>query len=149
MTDQQTSTFSLYEEVRARPVDSDGCWLYAGKMNAYGYGFITSGRKLRAMAHRAMYETIIGPIPEGLQLDHLCRVTQCINPDHLEPVTPRVNVLRSHSVTSAKARQTHCKRGHPFNDRNTYRHENHRRCRVCMRDLRRERYRKLRREVAS
>ena len=107
MTDQQTSTFSLYEEVRARPVDSDDCWLYAGKMNAYGYGFITSGRKLRAMAHRAMYETIIGPIPEGLQLDHLCRVTQCINPDHLEPVTPRVNVLRSHSVTSAKARQTH------------------------------------------
>ena len=56
MTDQQTSTFSLYEEVRARPVDSDDCWLYAGKMNAYGYGFITSGRKLRAMAHRAMYE---------------------------------------------------------------------------------------------
>jgi hypothetical protein len=62
MTDQQTSTFSLYEEVRALPVDSDDCWLYAGKMNAYGYGFITSGRKLRAMVHRAMYETIIAQL---------------------------------------------------------------------------------------
>jgi hypothetical protein len=73
--------------------DPDGCWLWTGTLRS-GYGrFRADGRLVQA--HRYSYERAVGPIPADRQLDHLCRVRRCVNPDHLEPVTPSENVLRS------------------------------------------------------
>lgn len=69
------------------------CWLWTGGDSGNGYGRLRWQGK-RAGAHRVVYEVLVGPIPEGLQLDHLCRVTMCVNPDHLEPVTLKVNQER-------------------------------------------------------
>lgn len=89
------------------------CWLYAGSLNGSGYGRISLA-KGGVMVHRAMYEALVGPIPEGLQLDHLCRVRHCVNPSHLEPVTHRENMLRGTAPSAINARRTHCQKGHPF-----------------------------------
>jgi hypothetical protein len=75
-----------------------GCWIWDGTIRPDGYGVKQGGRGERAMAHRWVYERVAGPIPEGLELDHLCRVRSCVNPDHLEPVTHDVNCQRSATV---------------------------------------------------
>lgn len=87
-----------------------GCWLWTGK-TTNGYGIVgIGGRNGRLMrAHRVAYESMVGPIPKGLDLDHLCRVRNCVNPAHLEPVT-RLENLRRSPLTSVG--QTHCVRGH-------------------------------------
>ncbi|MEV7013475.1 HNH endonuclease [Streptosporangium sp. NPDC051022] len=109
---------------------SEGCWLWAGGLDSHGYGTIkVSGRKYGA--HRWSYEYLVGPIPDGLELDHLCRVRRCVNPAHLEPVSHRENSLRSNSLAAANAVKTHCKNGHEFNETNTYYWGGHRQCRVC------------------
>lgn len=98
-------------------VAESGCWLWGGGLT-YGYGrFTLNGR--RTHAHRASYELHVGPIPVGLTLDHLCRVRNCVNPAHLEPVTNGENVLRGVSVPASNARKTHCKYGHEFTPENT------------------------------
>jgi hypothetical protein len=85
------------------------CWFWLGATNR-GYGKIRVDRKQRE-AHRVSYELAKGPIPDGMVLDHLCRVSNCINPDHLEPVTIAENIRRGRH---AHREQTHCKRGHEF-----------------------------------
>ncbi len=101
------------------------CWEWQAA-TVVGYGrFEQSG------AHVLAYEWLVGPIPEGLQLDHLCRNIICVNPLHLEPVTIRVNVLRGRGRSAANARKTHCPRGHPFDEENTYRYSGQRHCRKC------------------
>lgn len=87
----------------------NGCWEWTGPREPFGYGRVSSLR-----AHRIAYELLVGPIPVGLTLDHLCRNPPCVNPAHLEPVTMGVNVLRGDTITGRAARQTTCKRGHPF-----------------------------------
>jgi hypothetical protein len=97
-------------------VDASGdCWLFTGTKDNHGYGNIDrGGRGLgNAKAHRVAYELLVGPIPEGKELDHLCRVHACVNPDHLEPVTHLVNVRRGQSPRIRTARSGFCKRGHP------------------------------------
>ena len=112
----------------------DGCWLWTGTKTYDGYPkFYLKGRMARA--HRVAYELTKGPIPSGLQIDHLCKVTCCVNPEHLEAVTCRENLLRGDGFIGRQARQTHCQHGHPFNEANTYvNKKGHRRCRTCHRN---------------
>lgn len=113
-------------------VDANGCWLWLGKKDiGTGYGRVRF-RGAQIGAHRRMYELVNGPIPAGLQIDHLCRVRLCINPVHLEAVTPRENTMRSTAVTKKNAQKTACPQGHPYNDHNTYRRpDGGRDCRIC------------------
>jgi hypothetical protein len=87
---------------------------------------------LRRQAHRYAYELLVGPIASGLVLDHLCRNPGCVNPKHLEPVTDRENTRRGISSAAENAKKTHCYRGHPFDERNTYVNlKGKRACREC------------------
>jgi hypothetical protein len=113
-------------------VDSNGCWVWSSALATNGYapmGF--KGRDI--WAHRAAYELWVGPIPKGLELDHLCRNRACINPSHLQPVTRHENWRRGESPPARNARKTHCSRGHEYTPQNTYRDRrtNYRRCREC------------------
>lgn len=107
-----------------------GCWVYSGcRQSGGGYGLAWWEGKLR-LVHRAVYEVLVGPIPAGFQIDHLCRNTACYNPAHLEAVTPAENSRRR------VARITHCPFGHPYDEGNTYtaptRHGGvNRQCRIC------------------
>jgi hypothetical protein len=91
--------------------DDAGCWIWQGTRNDAGYGILTSrGRRLRA--HRVSYIAFVGPIPDGLILDHLCRVRHCVNPAHLEAVTQRENILRGESNSAVTYRTGYCRNGH-------------------------------------
>lgn len=103
------------------------CVLWGGSKNKSGYGFF-SIRGDTFAAHRIEWERVNGEIPDGLEMDHLCRNPSCVNPDHLEAVTSRVNVLRSTCPPAVNARKTHCIRGHEF-DRTNKRGQ--RRCCKC------------------
>ena len=85
------------------PVTESGCWLWIGACERDGYAKIVVNKKRRS-AHRYAYELFIGPIPHGLQLDHLCRVRCCVNPAHLEPVTGSENVMRGNGPETARHR---------------------------------------------
>ena len=116
------------------PEPNTGCWLWAAGTSIGGYGQFWSERKM-VPAHRYAYTRWVGPIPDGLQLDHLCRVRNCVNPGHLEPVTSRENTLRGETVPAANAAKTHCVHGHEFTPGNTYiRPDGWRRCRICQAD---------------
>lgn len=129
------------------PGGPDDCWIWQGQL-AYGYGVFSNGRRGGYAAHRFSYELCVAPIPEGLQLDHLCRNPPCVNPLHLEPVTPRENTLRGTSFAAINATKTHCIRGHEFTPENTYVRPNGggRACRAC--DLRRKSEANQRRQTA-
>lgn len=117
------------------------CWKWTGYRWNNGYGAFWDGKRL-VRAHRWIYERAIGPIPSGLQIDHLCRVRDCANPSHLEVVTPRTNTLRGESPGAVRARAANCKRGHPFSSENTYlfgAHGGQRSCRACHRFVERMR----------
>ena len=120
-----------------------GCWPWTGSLNPKGYGRFHLPRPMLAVqAHRFAYELAHGPIPEGLTLDHLCRTRRCVNPDHLEPVTNRENVLRGETLPAANLAKTECKRGHLFTPENTYTRPGttERECRRCAATAVRERY---------
>lgn len=106
------SHLQTHETVMARfePVTESGCWIWTG-CEADGYGVFAFHGK-RWSSHRYMYEYFIGPVPQGLVLDHLCRVRCCGNPWHLELVTNRVNILRGIGIAAQCAIKTHCVRGH-------------------------------------
>lgn len=129
-------------------VDKSGdCWEWtAYKLQGYGRfgvgGAPKNGGRI-VYAHRWSYEALVGPIPDGLQLDHLCRNRGCVNPDHLEPVTSRENTLRGESLWAINAQKTHCPQGHEYTPENTYyggRTGNSRYCRECNRQMCRDRY---------
>lgn len=117
---------------------SDGCWLWTGYTNPKGYGrFMLNGRQVQV--HRFAYEAEVGPIPEGLEIDHLCRTRNCVRPDHLEPVPGVVNLARGNGDPARNARKTHCKRGHEFTPENTWISPTNggRSCRACRKIRRR------------
>lgn len=120
------------------------CWLWTGATSADGYGRFYIGSRRVTGAHRYAYETTFGPIPAGMHLDHLCRVPACVNPAHLEVVTPAVNILRGIGPTAIHARQSRCKHGHEFTPDNTYVNQGSRYCRACHRVRSREYLTRLR-----
>lgn len=113
-----------------------GCWEWTGGQRQ-GYGRFVMMRGKRGFpyaAHRVSYEMCIGPIPEGLTLDHLCRNTLCVNPSHLEPVTNGENVLRGFGGSGINKRKSYCLRGHALTEDNIYRpprRPHTRQCRKC------------------
>jgi hypothetical protein len=113
------------------------CWPWLGAKNDGGYGMIGAGGKHGGMlrAHRVMWEMERGPIPAGLECDHLCRNRACVNPRHLALVTHRTNTLRGAAPTALNARKTHCPAGHPYDEANTYHAPvtGWRQCRICRR----------------
>lgn len=123
---------SFWRRVR---VSESGCWEWAGARTANGYGRLRPGGR-HVYAHRFAYEGLVGPIPEGLSLDHLCRVRHCIRPGHTEATTHRTNVRRGIGPTAVNARKTHCSRGgHPLFGDNLYVNpRGERNCRICKAD---------------
>jgi hypothetical protein len=107
-----------------------GCWRWTGAHIPQGYGHFKAAGHSSRRVHRVSYEVFVGPIPDGLQLDHLCGIRDCINPEHLEVVTPAENVARWARAI------THCPQGHPFTAENSYHGKNgegyrSRQCRIC------------------
>lgn len=96
-----------------------GCWVWIGVQNGSGYGQLCRGGRM-LYTHRLEYECARGKIPDGLEIDHLCRVPGCVNPDHMEAVTPVENVMRGHGPTATNARKVRCKRGHALSGPNLY-----------------------------
>ncbi len=119
-----------------------GCWQWRGASGHDGYGVVNLTveykRRQQFKAHRVAYELLVGPIPEGLTIDHLCRNTGCVNPEHMEPVTAAENARRVH------AGRTHCKNGHPLEGENLSKYKTaksvRRVCRQCHREAQLVRY---------
>lgn len=124
----------------------DGCWTWNGSRTSNGYGRVRRVQKLWSV-HRYVYELLLGPVPEGLVLDHLCRNRACCNPAHLEPVTFRENVLRGEGPAALHARKTHCLRGHALTAENLIPGRGYRQCRICWRALDRDKHRKRRQKA--
>ena len=114
----------------------NGCWEWNGAKTSRGYGCLRrQGRLL--YAHRVAREALVGPIPKGLESDHLCRNHACVHPLHIETVTHRVNLIRGSMPAVNRARQlakTHCPQGHPYSGVNLYRSNGKRHCRTCRRN---------------
>jgi hypothetical protein len=107
--------------IRARVmIDEEGHWLWQRYIHPNGYGCIGLKTYRSQWAHRVSYEVFVGPIPQGLTIDHLCRIQRCVNPDHLEAVTQRENTLRAPTaLATINAAKTRCLRGHEFTASNT------------------------------
>lgn len=131
----------------------DECWPWLGYIMENGYGKLTHNESPSLLAHRLVYEFLIGPIPADKELDHLCRVRHCVNPTHVEPVTRKVNLDRSPLVEALRQAKrveamlrraarpfkhnrykTDCPQGHPYDEANTRWYRGSRRCKACDRD---------------
>lgn len=137
------------------------CWIWTGALGGGGYGRIevgkrpVSGTSILAYAHRWLWEYVFGAMPKGLVSDHLCRVRECVNPLHIEPVTVSENARRSPVVADIcralgraqtdKPKPSHCPEGHPYDETNTYWHaaRNTRRCRICHSEYKKQWEKKL------
>lgn len=110
--------------------EASGCWLWTGTVDVSGYVVVCDTGKRRVLGHRLVWEYLCGAIPDGLELDHLCFTRNCLNVEHLDPVTPAENKRRMQEhVMSVK---THCPQGHPYAGENLRREKDgHRRCQTC------------------
>lgn len=128
MKRRQRTAEDFWQYVEPEP--NTGCWLWDGKTVKDGYGlFCLPGST--GYAHNASMVIHGRTVPKGLQVDHLCRVRCCVNPDHLDIVTRKENVLRGEGITARNARKTHCYRGHPFSGDNLRHYGTDRCCRTC------------------
>ena len=132
MTERRPTLERFLAKLRPAP---GGCWEWVGARVPDGYGQLWDGSRL-VSAHRWSYEFHVGDVPDGLQLDHLCRNRWCVNPWHLEPVTSGENTRRGRTDLMGAAHQlakTHCPAGHPYDEANTYvAPRGDRQCRTCM-----------------
>lgn len=149
MSESKATIDSGWLSSRYIPEPNSGCWLWLGELNSAGYGRISqgsnhNGTRVRSLAHRVSYELAKGPIPEGLELDHLCRVRCCVNPGHLEPVTRSENNRRGDlmkrkgvpkpdgwGTTKGRRRSTHCKNGHELPPMEYWPNGHSKGCLVC------------------
>jgi hypothetical protein len=129
--DSQCLRLLAYVEARVDKTPASGCWVWCGSRYGNGYGRIRGAGLNGALAHRVAWELWRGPIPDGLVIDHLCKNRECVNPDHLEPVTQRENVMRSDSLWAEQAKRTHCPDGHSYDEANTAVRNGSRHCREC------------------
>lgn len=124
-------------EDKFTPEPNSGCWLWTASLDRKGYGQFRFPDGRTGRAHRYAYESFVGPIPTGLEIDHLCRVRSCVNPTHLEPVTHLENIRRGKTginLAAANLAKTHCPQGHPYSGTNLYvRPNGYRKCRECHR----------------
>lgn len=116
-------------------IDSSGCWIWIGFTNQRGYGrYRINGRTW--VAHRLFYTMYKNEIPDNLVIDHLCKVRNCVNPEHLEAVTQQENVSRGDSGRYFKSK-THCPKGHEYDEKNTRLYNGRRYCRICDKERKR------------
>lgn len=116
-----------------RKVDKEapnGCWQWLGSQGAKGYAQWHIAGKI-IYVHRYAYNVLVGEIPPELIIDHLCRNRSCVNPEHIELVTQRENILRGIGLAAQGSVATHCPQGHPYDDQNTYIYQGRRYCRAC------------------
>lgn len=132
---------SLAERIadKVTPVTESGCHVWLGASTNGGYGHLKYENKYY-LAHRVTYIHRYGAIPEGLDLDHLCRVRCCVNPDHLEPVSRRENLIRGNTAIARNVRRTQCPNGHPYTKEHLAPWRNDRVCRTCLNKNRRAAY---------
>jgi len=121
--------------------DLGRCWVWTRYLNK-GYGALQVGtlaKTKKVLAYKFSWELVNGPVPEGLELDHLCRNRACVRPSHLEPVTHQLNMLRGDTFASRQVQVTECPQGHPYDEKNTHvKSSGKRKCRACDRDRHRE-----------
>jgi len=139
----------LWSKVMKGPGGND-CWGWADVLSEDGYAYLGVGGREggKFLVHRLLYELVIGPIPDGKELDHLCRNRWCVRPDHQEPVTRLINLIRGQTTTARHAAATHCPQGHPYDMFNTIFYHNKRYCRTCNNTRRRQRHRRAK-EIAK
>jgi len=117
--------------------DPTKCWLWLASSGSHGYGQFSIRHGITVLVHRFSYEMKYGPIPPRMTIDHVrsrgCMNILCVNPEHLEAVTNKVNILRGNGWSGLNSRKTHCKRGHLFDEVNTYKYKSGRWCRICKR----------------
>lgn len=135
MSWDQATQDRFWAKVRRCGTPAD-CWLWAGASDKTGYGRVKVGASI-PLVHRFAWESMRGPIPDGLHIDHLCRVRLCVNPDHMEPVSQRENTLRGDSPVAIAHRENRCKRGHDLSAAYV-RSNGSRTCRACQRQRRAE-----------
>lgn len=142
---------------------AEGCWIWTKAKQTNGYGSIGVGHSKSKLVHRASYEAFVGPIPDGMTLDHechteatdceggkTCRHRPCVNPDHLTPVTSAENNRRGLSPAAVNGRRTHCVNGHLLDEANTIvKRDGHRNCRTCQYASNRDRYRRRKQEAQA
>lgn len=120
-------------EAKIIPEPMSGCWLWLAALGTDGYGYVRLGRHRGIAsnypAHRFVYEFYKGPVASVLELDHLCRLRSCVNPDHLDPVSHQTNCIRGMGAAGRNARKTRCRNGHTLED--AYQVNGSRKCRVC------------------
>lgn len=144
---ESTRGMPVTERIRANViVDDNGCWRWLLYKLPNGYGMIGMGHACKKYVHRVAHEAWKGPIPPGLVIDHLCRVRDCCNPEHLEAVTPSQNTMRGDTRPVRLAARSECSQGHEYTPENTRmrKDNNGRRCVTCVRESSRRNYERKR-----